>query len=133
MATRISPNFTYFGNYLHYLQDTYSHAGFDSPIYGHALAGHKFDQPSSDLARTIRMAKSTWNALKEFSQKLGCECNSEWTPEMGNTILDFTKAPSSSTPRLNTIDSQGGIHDFFITNPPWYLEQKRLILRVPRR
>jgi hypothetical protein len=127
------PNFLKFGTYLHYLQDTFSHRGFHNSNIGHLTEGHFFDKTKSDPARAVRMAKSTWDALIEFARKVGCKCNPSWTPEMSNTIVDFVLAPGSANPTLNSIDSTGGYIDAFITNPPWYLNNKIRILGVDRR
>jgi hypothetical protein len=126
-------NFQKVGTYLHYLQDTFSHKGFHNSNHGHAGRGHYFDKTKSDPSRAIRMAKSTWDALIDFARKQGCKCNPNWTPAMGNTIVDFSLAPGSATPTLNSIDSTGDILDSFITNPSWYLNNKIQILGVPRR
>ena len=133
VATFPGPNFQRFGTYLHYLQDTFSHKGFPNSNHGHVRKGHFFDKTNSDPARAVRMAKSTWDALIAFAKTLGCKCNPTWTPEIGNTIVDFATAPGSDTPTLNSIDSTGGYLDTWIRNAPWYLNSKRDILGLSPR
>ena len=133
MAVSPTPDFKNFGQYVHYLQDTFSHSGFTSPIWGHAAAGHYYDKTKSDPARAVRMAYATWNSLIDFAGKLGCECNPVWSPEIGDTVVSFSNAPGSNTPFQNSIDSTGGVQDFLRTNPPEFLERKRNILGIPRR
>src|SRR5262249_38436671 len=54
------------GVYLHSLQDTFSHGGFESDTWGHASALHYNDKTASDLTKSAQMAAATWNALQEW-------------------------------------------------------------------
>jgi RHS repeat-associated protein len=131
MANNPQIDFLAFGRSLHYLQDTYSHTGFSSNVYGHARVGHYFDKTNSDTIRAMRMAMSTWNALSEFGGRQGCECRQDLTHDELNTIAEFVSAPGSDYPTLNTIDSTGeNALDGLWANPGSYLDRKRAILGV---
>jgi len=53
------------GHYLHALQDSYSHAGYDR-VLGHVLDGTAPDVTSNDPEKASRMAKATFEALVGF-------------------------------------------------------------------
>ncbi len=126
-------NYLGVGRELHYLQDTYSHAGYPNSFYGHARAFHYYDKTDSDPERAMRMAGATWGHLKQFARTNGCECDAQWTREIQDTVWRFVRTPSAALGALNTIDSQGGIADFGITNSPLYLDRKRQVLGVSVR
>lgn len=88
----------------------------------------------SDVPRAMRMAGSTWKALKEFARTLGCKCDPKWTPDIQNTVFDFARTAGANFGALNTIDSNGNDYlDFLIKNPSGYLDRKIRILGVSRR
>jgi len=53
------------GHYLHALQDSYPHAGYDR-VLGHVLDGTAPDVTSNDPEKASRMAKATFDALVGF-------------------------------------------------------------------
>ncbi len=88
-------DFKEFGQRLHYYQDTFSHTGFSSDIYGHARAGHYYDKTDSDISRALQMTEGTWRLLQEFGGRLGCTCGRGWSSSEGGVISQFVNAPSS--------------------------------------
>jgi RHS repeat-associated protein len=122
-------NLSGMGIYLHYLQDMFSHEGFTDPEWGHSpihLATHNSDKTSNDVAKAMRMAHATWDALKDFAKQTGrCKCAANPDPGMWKTIEDFAKAPG------------GGPYDkhrhAIEEIDPWYLNNKIRILGVPYR
>jgi RHS repeat-associated protein len=111
-------NYVAFGQYLHYLQDTYSHRGFENSWYGQfGFNGHDFpffagffvDHTNYNLDSSEEMARATFYNLYEFKKKKGCNCTfpdlDSWWP----TVSAF----------LNAADGD--------------LENKRIILNVPVR
>jgi RHS repeat-associated protein len=91
-ATRDCGDIKALGQYLHYLQDTFSHAGFYDPKKGHGYTrGHYPDHTiSAPPEKTLRMAKATWQALNDYARQTGC-CEDEWRPGWDNVILRFAK------------------------------------------
>src|SRR5215213_5656158 len=66
-ATQGDGNLQALGQYLHYLQDTFSHAGYTSPKCGHGCADqHLPDHTINDVPMAMNMAGATWNALKDY-------------------------------------------------------------------
>lgn len=128
-----SANYSQFGRYLHYYQDTYSHRGFTNPVFGHASMGHYFDKTDSDPERAMAMAQGTYSELQGFAKRNGCACNKEWAPDMTSTVDGFNRSPGANFGFFNSIDSDGGLFDFGITNPRGYLDNKISFLDVPRR
>jgi RHS repeat-associated protein len=51
-----------FGYYLHALQDSFSHAGWE-PVFGHAAGGHSPDYTWTNVDTTVQMALATFDAL----------------------------------------------------------------------
>lgn len=111
-------NYVRFGRYLHYLQDTYSHRGFENSLYGQAgYNGRDFpiigfflvDNTNNNLGSSEEMARATFYAIYNFAKKKRCDCafpplNSWW-------------------PRVSA----------FLMADDGDLEGKRLILGVPPR
>ena len=60
-------NLDQLGQYLHALQDSYSHEGF-RPGVGHFFAGHKPDKTYSDPEKANRMARDTYNHVRQYLQ-----------------------------------------------------------------
>ena len=127
-----------FGTYLHYLQDTYSHAGFTIPMIGHGLRGHTPDNTVSDPSKATRMANATWDALNRFAQQKGL-CGASMTEHMHLRIAIFVKLPSGRTPEqmfFNDITSDGnhpGVFGNWTETNPAYLYRKREALGVGPR
>ena len=111
-------NYVGLGRYLHYLQDTFAHAGFDSAYYGHGLDLHYPDKTDSDVNKTVRMAVSTWYALRDYARAKKCDCLRDWPDASWSQVRQFAQA--SGGPDLREIDDAE-------------LEAKRMILGVPRR
>jgi RHS repeat-associated protein len=100
------------GRYLHYLQDTFSHRGFYSPVYGQLTGGFAVDDTNNDVGKSAEMAGATWFAIRDWIKAKKCDCGDQgdtgvhqWWP----TVIRF----------LETDNDQ--------------LELKRQTLGVPRR
>jgi RHS repeat-associated protein len=114
---------TAFGQYLHYFQDTFSHAGFDNPYIGHFFSGHDPDHPfrtPEQIQTAMNMARATYDELAKYAMKLKC-CKAS-PIDHGNVDWDlvrrFLSLPGGD--KLNSIT-------------PEELETKRRLLNVPRR
>jgi RHS repeat-associated protein len=80
------------GIYLHYFQDTFSHAGYDNPAYGHGLDLHHPDKTASDISKAVTMAQQTWYALISFG-KQKCKCQpKEWDDASWGQVRRFAAA-----------------------------------------
>jgi RHS repeat-associated protein len=131
-------NYVALGRYLHYLQDTFSHAGFHSDIWGHAGVIHYYDKTSSDVPRALRMAGATWNALNDYARAKKCGCSGSGDPSKWQLLSDFFKASEANLNTFTTIDANsqwdpGGYDNLWMSNNPMFLENKRRILNVPKR
>lgn len=92
-ATNGPTNYVGLGRYLHYLQDTYSHAGYSNSTCGHGcLDWHFPDKTANDFAKAIRMAQRTWAALQEFAKLKKCGCQGEWQDASWSDVRRFAKA-----------------------------------------
>lgn len=130
------------GRSLHYLQDTFSHEGYDSDIIGHSpfnrLRGgpsgdHSNDKTKSDPAKAMMMAMATWNLLVDYGKAKGkCGCEPIWDDAWWIQIIDFMNV-ETAYPRSSTIDAMEQTLD----NPGWgdpgALQRKRRILGIPNR
>ncbi|MEI7776950.1 MAG: RHS repeat-associated core domain-containing protein [Verrucomicrobiota bacterium] len=107
------------GIYLHHLQDTFSHRGFESDVYGHAIRIHGNDKTADDYAKSARMAAATWNALLDWVKICRCQCYNDkllgknlFVAPMGQQLTDFLNA-SGGTPffeiNQDEIDRKRGI------------------------
>ncbi|MFN2497739.1 MAG: DUF6765 family protein [Pyrinomonadaceae bacterium] len=117
-AANGSGNLDRFGVYLHYFQDTYSHAGYESPLYGHGLNIHYPDKTVSDVAKAMRMARDTWDVIKKFTDQMKCYCEGLAQEPDWDRVKRFAQA--SGGPNTREINAAE-------------IEIKRLILQVPRR
>lgn len=135
-AVRGSGDYAGFGRYLHYYQDTFSHAGFTDPVWGHSPvhnATHAVDKTDDDVPKSMRMAVQTWRVLLDFGsrvmkRKCGCkDPTDEYSRVMEwyDRVKRFSQAPGGNfyTRRRYSIEEVN----------PWYLENKRRILGVPPR
>lgn len=111
-------NFVAAGRYLHYLQDTYSHRGFNNSWYGQYgsngydvpfFGGFVVDNTNHDLAKSEEMARATFFAIYDFAKKKGCHCRFDSLNNWWPTVSAFLRADNDD------------------------LEKKRLILNVPLR
>ena len=107
------------GIYLHHLQDTFSHRGFESDVYGHARRIHGNDKTADDYAKSAQMAAATWNALQDWVKICRCQCYSDklngknlFVYPMGQQLTDFLKAsggPARREINQEEIDRKRGI------------------------
>ena len=109
------------GQYLHYLQDTYSHEGFHSPKEGHGRSGHLPDHTIEDPHKVVRAAGATWQALNEYAKLKKC-CSDKWKPEWNSIVLKFAQIGLPT--RVMRFAFEGSLSD---------LELKRDVLNVPPR
>src|SRR5207302_1345948 len=58
-----------FGRSLHFSQDSFSHSGYESDVYGHIFGLHYYDKTNSDVPRALRMAGATWKALNDYAKR----------------------------------------------------------------
>jgi RHS repeat-associated protein len=122
-------NLTALGWYLHYRQDMFSHEGYTDPVWGHSprhLATHNVDKSDYDVAKAMRMAHATWDALMKFASQRDCHCHAGLgSSDMWLTVEEFAKA------------SGGGPYDrrrhSIEEIDPWFLNNKIRILGVSRR
>jgi RHS repeat-associated protein len=99
---------TYFGQYLHYLQDTFSHQGFPNSTYGHMFRAHGNDKTATDVVKTVQMAQVTYGAISGYSQlKCGCE-GKPWNDQMAATVRSFA-SERTWQPDLADIDGDTGL------------------------
>lgn len=100
----VACNYVGMGRYLHFLQDTYSHSGFDNPVIGQygfngvdwpLFGGFVVDHTNHDLGKSDEMARNTFFALYEFARKKDCRCTfadiGTWWPQ----VAEFLKASNS--------------------------------------
>jgi hypothetical protein len=107
------------GIYLHHLQDTFSHRGFESDVYGHARRRHGNDKTADDYAKSVQMASATWNALQEWVKICRCQCYNDklkgknlFVSPMGQQLTDFLEAPGGPPRReinQEELDKKRGI------------------------
>lgn len=139
-------NLRYIGQYLHYLQDTYSHAGFTSRQIGHAFNFenlippplHIVDKTNYDVDKAMQMARDTFAELKRFAWDL-CRCKGSDDMSWENQVRKFAELPGGDpvTERVYSIEETksvpGGIpRDWwnFGTELDW-LDFKRISLDLP--
>ena len=89
---------------MHNLQDSFSHAGYQSSIWGHGLplkgplpAMHYPDKTTNDPYKAQAMAVATWKALRERAKiKCGCEAAGKDYIEEADweKIKEFVRAPA---------------------------------------
>ena len=56
------------GQFLHALQDTYSHDGWYPSVPGHFFGGTEPDNVCNDLGKALEMARDTYNQLRSYRQ-----------------------------------------------------------------
>ncbi|HZS08720.1 MAG TPA: RHS repeat-associated core domain-containing protein [Blastocatellia bacterium] len=110
------------GRYLHYFQDTFSHAGYTNPMYGHAFGTHNADKTVNDVDKTLRMAKATWEELNRWARQMGCKCDTPWNDSLNKRIREFAE-----------IDATGFAGLGLRTINPEEIEKKARGLGVPGR
>jgi RHS repeat-associated protein len=109
-----------FGMYLHYLQDTFSHAGYTDDVWGHGVDMHWPDKTDSNEDKAFRMAVETWYHIQKYAKETKCGCEGEWTDASWKEVREF-------------IHADGGSQYEDIADLPQQLERKRQILGVPPR
>jgi RHS repeat-associated protein len=88
-------NYVGMGRYLHFLQDTYSHSGFQSSMYGQfgfngvdfpVIGGFVVDNTNWHPEKSDEMARNTFFAIYEFARKKDCKCTfadiGTWWPQV---------------------------------------------------
>lgn len=126
-------NYVGLGQYLHHLQDSFSHAGFESDVTGHLRRLHYYDKTASDVPRALRMAGATWRALNDYAKEKKCGCTGQWDASWWQQVVAFSKEHGANFDALETIDSKGEIDNFGMTNDPAYLLRKIAILGLSPR
>jgi RHS repeat-associated protein len=126
-------NYVALGRYLHFLQDSFSHTGFESDVFGHLARLHYYDKTDSDVPRAMRMAAATWEALNRYASEKKCSCRGDWDIRWWQQVLEFSRAPGANLGLFETIDSRGEIENFGMTNHPIYLGNKITILGLTYR
>ncbi len=82
------------GMYLHALQDFYAHAEF-GPERGHLFQGHGPDKTYNDPEKANKMAKDTYNAIREWMEaKTGVHVPDQWD-ELRDQVDRFNRARTS--------------------------------------
>jgi RHS repeat-associated protein len=79
------------GEYLHALQDSFSHDGY-GPRLGHARAGHAPDKTFNDVEKADRMARATYDAIRD--SEFGSVDKSISWDEISGAVHDFNAAES---------------------------------------
>jgi RHS repeat-associated protein len=77
-ANRNGGNLFLFGTYLHFLQDSFTHFDFaGNHTWGQFSAGNTVDHTSFDPKKAMKLARATFEALRAFGRRNGCDCNGE--------------------------------------------------------
>ena len=92
------------GIYLHHLQDTFSHEGYRSPVWGHAFGFKTVDHTASNIPKARLMAHATWEALLAYSFRCNPCCYQEKIKgreealyqEMVDQLEQFFKEPAGT-------------------------------------
>jgi len=121
------------GRYLHHLQDSYSHEGYESDFYGHLFGLHYYDKTASDVPKALRMAGATWRALNDYAKERKCVCKGQWNASWWGQVVAFSREHGANFDALETIDSNGELENLGMTNNPNYLLRKRRILELGPR
>ena len=133
-ATSGPTNYVGLGRYLHFLQDSFSHAGFTNDAWGHSpvsvLYGdkggtHTADKTNYDVPKALRMAGATWIALNNYAKEKKCGCQGRIDPAWWKQVIDFARLPGG--------DDYTSMEHSIEDNLPIYLKLKREILDVPWR
>jgi RHS repeat-associated protein len=117
-ATKGGGSLTNLGIYLHYLQDIFSHEGYDNPAYGHGTGFHAPDKTANDVEKAMQMAQATWGSIRAFGSQSQCSCKGASNGPEWDRVRRFAEASGGT--RWREIS-------------PAELEIKRRILDVPRR
>ncbi len=127
------------GRDTHYLQDTFSHAGFTDDVVGHSplnfslvtwsgWGDHSNDKTATDPGRARRMAYATWAVLARYGQIKGsCACDPKWDNTWWKQIDDFINV-TTTDPRSSSIDAFISTWDNPGMGDPAALTRKRRIL-----
>jgi len=121
-ATEKCGDFKALGQYMHYLQDTYSHEGYPDLACGHGWKDqHKPDHTIVSSQKTLAAAKATWDALNAYAKKM-CNCEQPWDPFWENQINEFAGIGYGEEWQLRAFE--GSDRD---------LNTKRTVLQLPTR
>ena len=105
-------NYVGMGRLLHYLQDTFSHGGFENPVIGQTgfngvdppiIGGLVVDNTNWDISKSADMARNTLFALLEFAKHKDCNCSFQdmntWWPQ----VAEFLRTSNSRKERKREI------------------------------
>jgi RHS repeat-associated protein len=83
------------GQYLHALQDSYSHAGYE-PDWGHIRDWHGPDKTYNDPDKANQMARDTYDAIRQYIQSItGMPVPDEWD-DIADRVNNFNRARSAN-------------------------------------
>jgi RHS repeat-associated protein len=126
-------NYVGLGRYMHYFQDTYSHAGFPNNTYGHAFGTHKTDKTATAPGKTLEMARTSFEQLSKWAKAKGCLCANKWDYAWGVQILRFANVETNH-PSFSTIDANRfNPSEFSLEFPPFFLGGDHEALRLKAR
>ena len=91
-------NFDHLGQYLHALQDSYSHEGF-GPRFGHAIAGHAPDKTYNDPEKANRMARDTYNRVRQYLQAITGQPVPDYWDQIRDQVDRFNRARTAHEKR----------------------------------
>lgn len=84
-----SEGFFAFGTYLHFTQDSYSHAPFKgNTTWGQFTSGHSVDHTSYNPGQAMDMARATLDRLRAYGKFLGCDCNGDADWDVVRRFID---------------------------------------------
>ena len=96
-----------FGTYLHFFQDSFSHRDFaGNKAYGHLSAVHRPDHTRSNPGKAMDMAHATFDALRAFGKRNGCDCNGEPDWKAVQDFMDVGYHPRTPLDLLDHTDGQ---------------------------
>jgi hypothetical protein len=93
------------GMYLHLVQDSFSHDGFN-PLIGHIFAGTTPDKTYTDPDKADSMARSTYGALLEAGVQIGTEAGPVPLAQIMPYVQAFNRATTKKEKNCN-FDSLG--------------------------
>jgi len=111
---------TAFGAYLHHLQDSFSHAGYTNPIYGHLFSPlHWTDKTHNDVGKAEAMVRATWSAINNFTRAKRC-CDTPFDQSWWPGIRQFLEASGGPFTREINDEEIKNKRDILGLEPRWY-------------
>ncbi|HBB98516.1 MAG TPA: hypothetical protein DC054_24300, partial [Blastocatellia bacterium] len=124
-AFRNGGNIYALGTYLHFLQDSYSHAEYaGNTITGQVTGGESRDHTSFDKDKAKEMAHDTFDRLRSFGETRGCKCHDDPDWDVVSKFIDVGYDTS-------TVSGAMGEYGRGVSNEQ--LREKIGILNVPWR